>query len=70
MIGTDDMRTLEDTGQARDAAILAPAPDSLEYVDTAMRRRAAEYQGPAIPYDTSLGSVVWWQQVIALVARA
>ena len=39
------MRSLEDTGQARDAAILAPAPDSPERVDTAMRRQALEYHG-------------------------
>ena len=62
------MRTLEDTGQARDAAILAPAPDSPVKVDTAMRRRAAEYTGPATPDDP--GGRLWWDKVKALAAHA
>ena len=62
------MKLFDDTGQARDAAILAPAPDSPVKVDTAMRRRAAEYQGPPTPDDP--GGHLWWNKVKALAAHA
>lgn len=62
------MRLSDDTGQARDAAILAPGPELPVKVDTAMRRRAAEYTGPATPDD--VGGRAWFDKVAALAAHA
>lgn len=54
------MKVSDDTGQARDAALLAPAVDVPVRVDTAMKAAAHEYTGPALD---------WWRKVALLAAR-
>lgn len=61
------MKLSDDTGQARAAAILAPVPDAPVRIDTAMRRRAAEYTGPATPDDP--GGRDWWRKVRLMAAH-
>ena len=56
------MDTVEETGQARDVALLGPTSDQPVRVDTAMKAAAGEYQGP--------GGRVWWDKVAALAAHA
>ncbi len=57
------MELFDDTGQARDAAILgATLADSPVKVDTAMKAAAGEYHG--------LGGRLWWDKVKALASRA
>ena len=61
------MELFDDTGQARDAALLSAAVDIPESVDVAMRRRAAEYQGPPTPIDRD--GRAWWHRVALLAAH-
>lgn len=58
------MKLFDDTGQARDVALLALAPDLPVKVDTAMKVARLEYADP-LP-----GSPGWWRKVRGLAGRA